>query len=401
VLFLNLVPLLELDGYWIFSDLLQMPDLRPRSLTFVRRQLWSRLRHRQRLTRQEVGLAIYGTLGVAFTIFSFYGAFYFWRHILGGLFESLWGGGPFSRGVLLVLSVVVAGPIIRAGIDVGRALAKIVQEWVRRLRFRFETAWRIEAAELLEASPVFDDLDVDVLNELAGRVTRQSVPAGSTVFEQGDRATALYVVRHGRFAVVERELDTGHERTLTLMGRGQVFGELALLTNAPRSASVRAVSAGELFVLPKGAFDHLLADVSAAPRFGPGLQELDELRHIDCFAHLTTAELSKVQDNGSWMQVAPGDNIVSRGEKADAFYGVRSGQVEVLIDRTVVDVLGPGSWFGERGLLGNTTRQATVRARTPARLFRLERRGFDDMLRAAFQAGGTDSHRRQQRSWEH
>ena len=43
VLFLNLVPFLELDGYWILSDALRQPDLRPDSLAFVRRDLWRKL----------------------------------------------------------------------------------------------------------------------------------------------------------------------------------------------------------------------------------------------------------------------------------------------------------------------------------------------------------------------
>ena len=69
VIFLNLVPLLELDGYFILADLIQVPDLRPRSLQFIRYDLWRKLRGRERVTKQEVGLALYGFLGVAFTIF--------------------------------------------------------------------------------------------------------------------------------------------------------------------------------------------------------------------------------------------------------------------------------------------------------------------------------------------
>ncbi len=79
VVFLNLVPLLELDGYWIFSDLIQVPDLRPRSLQFIRYDLWRKLRGREHITKQEVGLALYGILGVAFTILSLYTAFFFWE----------------------------------------------------------------------------------------------------------------------------------------------------------------------------------------------------------------------------------------------------------------------------------------------------------------------------------
>ena len=404
VVFLNLVPLLELDGYWIFSDLIQVPDLRPRSLAFVRRQLWTRLRRRQRLTRQEVGLAIYGTLGVAFTAFSFYGAFYFWQHILGGLVSTLWGAGVIARVVLIVLGVVVAGPVVRAAIDAGRAVAATIREQLRRVQFRLETDWRIEAAELLDGSPLFQDLDVDVLGTLAGRVEREVVPAGSAVFEQGDRATALYVVRRGLFAVVERDLRSGAERTLRMLGRGETFGELALLGNAPRSATVRAACTSEVFVLPKGAFDRLLADAAnaaALSTFSPGLQDLEELRAIRCFANLTAGELAKVRESGSWLLVRAGEAIVTEGQAGDDFYGLRTGQADVLIGREVVATLGPGDWFGERALIARSARHATVRARTPARVFRLDGKAFDELLRAAFASDRPSRRRAEERSWEH
>ena len=68
VIFLNLVPLLELDGYWILSDVIQVPDLRPRSLEFTQHELWHKIRNRQRLSPQEIGLAVYGLVGVAHTV---------------------------------------------------------------------------------------------------------------------------------------------------------------------------------------------------------------------------------------------------------------------------------------------------------------------------------------------
>ncbi len=58
VIFLNLIPMLELDGYWIFADLIQVPDLRPRSLAFIQHDLWHKLRTRDRLSLQEWGLAL-------------------------------------------------------------------------------------------------------------------------------------------------------------------------------------------------------------------------------------------------------------------------------------------------------------------------------------------------------
>ena len=122
VIFLNLIPLLELDGYWILSDLIQVPDLRPRSIEFFQHDLWHKLWKRERLTPQEVGLGLYAAIGVAFTIFSFYTAYFFWKQIFGGLISSLWNGGIGSRVLLVLLAVFFAGPAIRGLFQLIRSL---------------------------------------------------------------------------------------------------------------------------------------------------------------------------------------------------------------------------------------------------------------------------------------
>src|SRR6266545_4135388 len=142
VIFLNLVPLLELDGYWILSDLIQVPDLRPMSLQFIRYDLWRKLRTRQRLSKQEVGLGLYGTLGVGFTIFAFATSFYFWREIFGGLVSRLWNGGVVGRVLLLALTVFVTGPLLRGLIELARALLRRLRGVWEQVRFRLETSWR-------------------------------------------------------------------------------------------------------------------------------------------------------------------------------------------------------------------------------------------------------------------
>ena len=108
VIFLNLVPMLELDGYWILSDFIQVPDLRPRSLQFIRYDVWHKLRRRERFTKQEVGLGLYAVLGVAFTILSLYWSVFFWEEVFGGLIEALWDGGPITRVLLIAAGAVRA-----------------------------------------------------------------------------------------------------------------------------------------------------------------------------------------------------------------------------------------------------------------------------------------------------
>jgi len=387
VIFLNLVPLLELDGYWILSDLIQVPDLRPRSLQFIRYDLWSKLARRERFTKQEVGLALYGTVGVLFTIFAVVTSAFFWEEVFGGLIRELWDGGPLSKGLLVAVLLFIAGPVLRGLISLLRAAARRVRGLIEAVRFRLQTGWRVEAAQLIDALPIFEDLPEDQLSDLAGRLQLHAFPAGKPVFRQGDPPEAFYIVRRGVFQVVEEDPDTGAERVLRTLGRGESFGELGLIGRSPRAASVKAVEDGELFRVDRGTFDRLLADMATVPDFAPTLQAVAELRQLPAFAGLGSDDLAEVLEHGAWVNVPPERTIIEQGTEGDAFYAIRSGQVDALRDGEHLQTLGPGSYFGEVALLRNVPRTATVVARTPVRLFRLDREGFQRVIAGAFQRG--------------
>src|SRR4029079_8360547 len=197
VLLINLTPMLELDGYFMLSDAIRVPDLRPRSLAFLRRDLWTMLRRRERFSSNDVGLLLFGTVGVAFTVFVLVSTFWFWQRTFGGLIAALWNAG--ARGVvpLFVLVSFVAAPVIRGAVALARAFGRRTKMWWHRMRFRPQRHWRIEAALLVDALPSFDDLPGDVLSDIAGRVERRHVAAGSVVVRQGDLANAFFVVRSG------------------------------------------------------------------------------------------------------------------------------------------------------------------------------------------------------------
>jgi CRP-like cAMP-binding protein/Zn-dependent protease len=401
VIFLNLVPLLELDGYWILSDALQSPDLRPQSLAFVRYDLWRKLRRRERFSRQELGLGLYGVLGVVFTILAVGWSLFFWREVFGGLVNALWDHGLGGRILLVVLAVFVAGPLVRAAIDVVRSLVRNVAGIVTRIRFRLEREWRVEAAGLIDQLPIFDDLPEDVLSDLAGRVRLLRVPVGKRVVRQGERATDLFVVRRGTLEIVEEDEGTGSERVLRVLSRGESFGELGVATSAPRAATVRALSDGELFQIDKSTFDRLLADSLRLPEFAPTLQRLSEVRALPAFATLEPDEGAELLESGGWVAFAPGAAIVREGEVGDAFYALAAGQVEVLERGRLVRTMGAGSHFGEIALLRDVPRTATVIAKTHVRAFRLERRGFDRLVAKSFRKGTIRPAFISDRTWHH
>jgi CRP-like cAMP-binding protein len=399
VIFLNLIPLLELDGYWILTDLIQVPDLRPRSLAFVQHDAWHKLRARERFTPQEIGLGLYAIVGIAFTILSVLTALFFWREVFGSLVEALWEGGVVGRLLLAALALFLGSPAIRGLIGLARAVGRRARVVVRAIRFRVETRWRVEAARLIDALPYVEDLPEELLSDLAGRVALRAVRRGQPVFRQGDRATAFYVVRSGRLQVEDEDPATGDRRVIRALGRGDSFGELGLLEAAPRAATVRAVDDAEVFEVDKGTFDRLLADEMRAPELGPTLQSLAELRAHPAFASLSPRDLSGLLDHGAWIAAGPGDEIVTEGEEGDAFYAIGSGQADVFEGEEHVRTLGPGSYFGEIALLSDALRTATVVARTPMRLYRLEREGFDAVVAAAFRRGALRT--AVDRSWEH
>jgi predicted acylesterase/phospholipase RssA len=110
-----------------------------------------------------------------------------------------------------------------------------------------------EVDALIARVPLFARLPQGVRARLASAAGSESVPAGDVLVREGDPGDSLYVVASGRLEVsVEGE-------PVRILSRGDVVGELALLTTRPRTATVRAVRDSELAVIGRDAFQELLA----------------------------------------------------------------------------------------------------------------------------------------------
>ncbi len=400
VIFENLIPLLRLDGYWILCELIEEPDLRGKSIAFIQRDLWHKLRRGSGgFTWQDVGLGLYGIVGTIYSVLSIWIGLYFWQRVFGGIVADLWHGGLVSQLLLVLLVLVFLGPLVRAMIDGARALIKRLKALVARIRFRFETKWRVEAAGLIDDLPGFDDLPEDVLSDLAGRVRLRTLPPGRAVFRMADRPDAFYVVRSGTVQVEDQDPETGDTRVLRTMSRGESFGELGLIGMAPRQAGVRALTSTELFEVDKGTFDRLLANSIHAPDFAPTMQAFAEVRALPPFRLLPTDKIEDVLRHGNWEMYEAGDLVIEQGEPGDAFYVIDSGQADVIRDERQVVTLGSGQHFGELALLNDAPRNASVVARSALRTFRLDREGFDSVVADDFRKGTPDQPRR--RDMEH
>jgi predicted acylesterase/phospholipase RssA/CRP-like cAMP-binding protein len=134
---------------------------------------------------------------------------------------------------------------------------------------------RHSAEEFLRAVPVFAGFPADMRAAIAAKASLVRVPAGSWLMRQGEPGGTLYVVRSGRLEIL---LEHPREEVLRVLTRGAVVGELAVITESPRSASVRARRDSELFQLERAHFLTLLTEhpelgITLARELGRQLQD--------------------------------------------------------------------------------------------------------------------------------
>lgn len=112
---------------------------------------------------------------------------------------------------------------------------------------------------VLKAVPLFASCPDEQLRMLTPVVTRKSAPRGSMVMAAGDLTDSLYIVLSGRLKVMMSDAD-GKEVILSILGPGEFFGEMGLIDDSPRSASVVAIEACELLSISKRDFKKSLAE---------------------------------------------------------------------------------------------------------------------------------------------
>src|SRR5947207_14182444 len=103
---------------------------------------------------------------------------------------------------------------------------------------------------VLKAVPLFTSFPEDQLRMLTTMVTRRSAARSTTIMAGGDATDSLYIVLSGRLKVMMSDSD-GKEVILSILGPGEFFGEMGLIDDEPRSASVVSIEPCELLAIAK------------------------------------------------------------------------------------------------------------------------------------------------------
>ena len=119
----------------------------------------------------------------------------------------------------------------------------------------------IERKSLLREVPLFAGLEDEHIAALVAMLVEKRHRKGSVIFFEGDPGDALFIVASGMVKIY-RVAEDGREKTLAILGPGDIFGEMALLDEEPRSAIAETLEATTLFSLHRKEF---LAFLSANP----------------------------------------------------------------------------------------------------------------------------------------
>uniref|UniRef100_A0A914ICV8 cGMP-dependent protein kinase egl-4 n=1 Tax=Globodera rostochiensis TaxID=31243 RepID=A0A914ICV8_GLORO len=197
--------------------------------------------------------------------------------------------------------------------------------------------------------------------------------AGQWVIQEGEPGDRLYVIAEGQLQV-SRE-----GQSLGVMNPGVAMGELAILYNCERTASIQAITDCVLFCLDRSVFQMITMRLGMERH----AQLMNFLHKVEIFVGLPEDRLSKMADVMDQDYYAADHYIIREGEKGDTFFVINSGQVRVTqsiegeLEPREVRVLKQGEFFGEKALLGEEVRTANVIALAPGvEVLTLDRESF-------------------------
>ncbi|KAF2683086.1 camp-dependent protein kinase A regulatory subunit [Lentithecium fluviatile CBS 122367] len=232
---------------------------------------------------------------------------------------------------------------------------------------------------------LFSHLDDEQSAQVLGALQEKPIPTkGIKVISQGDVGDYFYVVEKGSFDIhvnKSGKLETGPDglgAKVGSVGPGGSFGELALMYNAPRAATVISAEQSTLWALDRVTFRRILMDSAfQRRRMYEGF-----LEEVPLLSSLTAYERSKIADALETKKFPAGTTIIKEGDVGESFYILESGEAEVYkrgIEKPV-NRYKKGDYFGELALLNDAPRAASIVSTTEVKVATLGKNGFQRLL---------------------
>jgi cAMP-dependent protein kinase regulator len=228
--------------------------------------------------------------------------------------------------------------------------------------------------------PFFSELSREAFLAVLRSLVVRRLDDRAVVTRQGERGTALYLVASGEVRVVVR--DGAGEHEVARLHESSLFGEMALITDQPRSASVVVVGEADIIEVSREALARVTTQIPALKevldRFTRERLIKNLMQTSPLFTPFTKAQQSDLLRRFEGHDVEPGTEVIREGEPGQGLFVVLSGELEVVAQAASARPvplarLTTGDICGEMSLLANQPTSATVRARTRATVLFLAR----------------------------
>ncbi|KAJ1506960.1 hypothetical protein HMI54_013022 [Coelomomyces lativittatus] len=226
---------------------------------------------------------------------------------------------------------------------------------------------------------LFKHLDEEQRQDVVDAMLEKKIDPNTVVISQGDVGDYFYIVETGSLDVFVKK--NGVDIKVTDYSAGGSFGELALMYNSPRAATVKSTSACVLWALDRLTFRHILMDHTSRKR---RMYE-SFLEEVKLLADLEPYERHKIADALESVTFQDGEVVIKQGDVGENFFIIESGKAKVFkVDEHGVEYqmkgLGKGDYFGELALLNDKPRLATIVAEGKLKCATLGKRAFTRLL---------------------
>lgn len=235
-------------------------------------------------------------------------------------------------------------------------------------------------SDRMESCIIFKNVHGPEKSIVIQSMEEKRVSSGQVVIQEGDDGNELYLVDSGKLSCYKNL--NNENKKIKEYHSGEVFGELALLYNAPRAATIIADEDCILWSLDRECFNHIVKEAAIRRRE----KYVNFLAKVRVLTTMDPYERSQLADVLKTLKFKPGDNIIRQGDQGNDFFIVEEGNAvatKVLHEgqepEKVMDY-GPGDYFGELALIKGEPRAANVTAVSEVHCLCLDRHSFKRLL---------------------
>uniref|UniRef100_A0A8C7NVN8 cGMP-dependent protein kinase n=1 Tax=Oncorhynchus mykiss TaxID=8022 RepID=A0A8C7NVN8_ONCMY len=286
------------------------------------------------------------------------------------------GRSPLTPNCHRLLSVINQGPtrFHRVAVEVHRRLKakegvsaeptsghfcggfRVHHVSIERARVRKDSSTKKLINDAIMNNDFLKKLDPQHMREMVDCMYERIYTEGQLVIQEGEPGNFLYVLADGLLEVMQNGKLLGEMRPRT------AFGELAILYNCKRTATVKAVSQAHIWALDRQTFQSIMMKSTQATQE----EYFSFLRSVSLLRDLPEEKLAKIVDCLEIDYFDKGEYIIREGEEGNTFFIIAKGEVcvtqttEGCTEPQEIKTLGVGDYFGEKALISEDVRSANI-----------------------------------------